>query len=344
MISYIDERIILEKTDNSFENFGVFNPACIKVGNITYMFYRAVNQDKISSIGYCELHNNKVVKRLNKPILYPEFDYEIRGLEDPKITFIDGTYYLFYTAYDGSNTSIAYAISTHLPHFIKKGLITPRIPYLEAKQLMKLSGVKDQYHIYGQDRLLEEKNATLFPKKINGKFAVLHRILPDLQVIYFNNFFDLTNDYWKQYLKSLKNYIVLEPKYGFENADLGGGCPPVETDLGWLLIYHSIEKNNDLKTYHACAALLNKNDPTKVISRLSQPLFSPQQPWEKLGNINNVVFPTSAIVEDDRLLIYYGAADKIIAMKEYSLKKLLGLLTLNIMNNQQDLPVKSVII
>ncbi|PIR27759.1 pesticidal protein Cry7Aa, partial [Candidatus Berkelbacteria bacterium CG11_big_fil_rev_8_21_14_0_20_40_23] len=80
MIAVKNEGIILEKTNLEFENKGVLNPACIQVDDITHMFYRAVNHNNISSIGYCQLKDNKVVKRLKEPVLFPEYDYEKKGV------------------------------------------------------------------------------------------------------------------------------------------------------------------------------------------------------------------------------------------------------------------------
>src|SRR3990167_851774 len=105
MITIKNEGIILEKTNLEFENRGVLNPACIQKDGITHMFYRASNQHGVSSLGYCQLKDNKVIKRLTKPVLFPEYDYEKKGVEDPRITFLDGTYYLFYTAYERKNRS-----------------------------------------------------------------------------------------------------------------------------------------------------------------------------------------------------------------------------------------------
>jgi predicted GH43/DUF377 family glycosyl hydrolase len=89
MLDIKDEGIILEKTSLSFEAKGVLNPACIKVGKTTHMFYRAISKDDISSIGYCQLINNRVVKRLNRPVLFPEHDYERKGIKDPRIVLAE---------------------------------------------------------------------------------------------------------------------------------------------------------------------------------------------------------------------------------------------------------------
>lgn len=331
MLKIKDEGIILEKTDLEFENKAVFNPACIQVGDITHLFYRAINNNNISSIGYCQLKDNKVVKRLEKPVLFPEHDYERNGTEDPRITFLEGTYYLFYTAYDGRNAHIAYATSTDLVSFTKKGLISPNITYDEATEIFHQADLKEKHFLqklYLEKQiknidLLWEKDASLFSKKINNQFALIHRIRPNVQIIYFNKFEDLTDDYWRIHLKNLKNHVILEPKFQFENQYIGGGCPPIETKEGWLIIYHGVEDTSLGKIYHASAALLDIENPLKVLGRLRQPLFSPKASWEKNGVTNNVVFPTGAIVKGGRLYIYYGAADKLIAAKSIDLYELL---------------------
>lgn len=331
MITIKNEGIILEKTNLAFENKGVLNPACIQVGDITHMFYRAINYNDISSIGYCQLKDNKVVKRLAEPILFPEYDYEKKGVEDPRITLLEGLYYLFYTAYDGKNALIAYATSKDLIHFVKQGSVSPKISYDEAEDIFRKSKVREKYTLFemsfkereGKDVLLFEKDACLFPKKFDHKFALLHRILPGIQLVCFDNFSELTDDRWRDYFKNLGDFIVLDPLYMFESRNIGGGCPPIETKDGWLIIYHAVEDTPLGKVYHASAALLDLRNPLKVLGRLKEPLFSPQASWEKIGVINNVVFPTGAVVRDMRLFIYYGAADKLIAAKSVDLAELL---------------------
>ena len=331
MLKVKDEGIILEKTDLDFENKAVLNPACIQIGDITHMFYRAVNEDDISSIGYAQLKDNKVVKRLDKPVILPEFDYEKNGTEDPRITYLDGTYYIFYTAYDGKNALIAYVTSPDLINFTKHGLISPKFSYDEAEDIFRWSGIKERYSMFeilykekeGKTVKLFEKDSSLFPQKIDGKFALIHRVLPGIQVIYFDNFSDLTDNHWRDYLKNLGNFIVLDPLYWFESRNIGGGAPPIETKDGWLVIYHTVEDTPLGRIYHAGAALLDLKNPLKVLGRLSEPLFSPNAPWEKSGVVDNVVFPTGAVVRNDRLYIYYGAADKLIAAKSVDLNELL---------------------
>lgn len=335
MLNIKDEGVILQPTDLEFEKNGVLNPTVIEKDGIVHMFYRAVNSSFVSSLGYCQIQDGKVIERFDHPVIFPEYDYEKMGIEDPRITFLDGTYYLFYTAYDGQSAIIAYATSQDLVHFSKQGLISPNISYDKAEDIFRTTNIINKYttfEIYfremaGQSVLLWEKDASLFPKKINGKFALIHRILPGIQVIYFDDFSQLHElSFWKKYLKELDQHIILDPKYDFENRNIGGGCPPIETPEGWLMIYHAIEDVPTVegKIYRASAALLDLNDPTKVIGRLKEPLFEPKENWEKEGLVNNVVFPTGAIVNNNFLTIYYGAADTEIGAKSINLQELLN--------------------
>jgi predicted GH43/DUF377 family glycosyl hydrolase len=331
MITVKDEGIILKKTDKDFENVAVLNPGCIEKDGIVHMFYRAVNSKGISSIGYCQFTNNKVTKRLDKPIIYPEFPYEKMGVEDPRIVLLEGQYYLFYSAYDGREALVAYATSTDLVNFKKMGLITPRFTWDKAEDLFRGAHVREEYRhfealnkdIEGKGVLLWEKDACLFPKKIKGKFALLHRIMPGIQVIYFDDFSQLTEGFWRFYLKELGKFVVLDPLYPFESEKIGLGCPPIETKDGWLLITHGVEDTPDGLIYHAGAALLDLKNPLKVIGRLKEPLFSPKEKWEKKGMVNNVVFPSGAVQQDGKVFIYYGAADSLIAAKSVKLSSLL---------------------
>ena len=335
MLDIKEEGIILKKTKRKFESDGVLNPACIEKGGIVHMFYRAVAKGNYSTLGYCQLDkNNKVIERWKKPFMVPEFQYEMHGIEDPRIEKIDDLYYLFYTAYDGKNARIAYAVSKDLKNFEKKGLISPSITYDKAEDIFRNSCcLQEKYFLFesyykekhGRNVLLWEKDAFLLPRKVNGKFALFHRVLPRIQIAYFKDFKELKSvKFWKKYFKNLGKNIVVDPKYWFEIRNVGGGCPPIETKEGWLLIYHAVEDTNHGKIYHAAAALLDKKNPVKILGRLDYPLFSPNEPWERIGIVNDVVFPTGAILRKGRVTVFYGAADQLIAAKSFKLSDLLN--------------------
>lgn len=337
MLKVKKEGIILQPTKRAFESKGVFNPACIRKGKYVHMFYRAWDQNERSTIGYCKLEGPlKVVERYKKPFMYSESQKEY-SLEDPRIVLLDGIYYLTYIAYDRKNVHIAYATSKDLRVFKKQGVISPEITYDQAESYFRVcrKQLKERYFLFGsyfkdeggKDVHLWDKDAFFFPKKINGKYALIHRILPDIQVVYFKNFKELTLKFWEKYFRSLSRYVMLESKHWFESRNVGGGCPPIETDKGWLLIYHAVDDMDKGKTYRAGVALLDKKNPQKVIAHLHYPLFSPDKIWEKKGNIPNVVFPTGAVVFGKRVYIYYGAADKRIAVVSVNLTELLEELT-----------------
>lgn len=332
MLKAKDEGIILEKTNLEFESQAVLNPGCIEKDGLVHMFYRAVKPGNLSTIGYCQLKDNKLIYRAKSPILIPEHQFEKHGLEDPRIVLLEGTYYLFYTAYDGQNALTAYATSSDLVHFEKQGLLSSIIAYAKTKEYFQDLMLSQRYLSFevpfmetrGKDVLLWQKDTFAFPKKIGNQYALIHRILPGIQIIYFDEFKKLNDLQWVKHFGRLKASIILDPKYEFENYYIGGGCPPIETSEGWLLIYHAVEKTTTGKIYHAGAALLNLYEPSQVIGRLTQPLFSPSEPWEMEGDVPNVVFPTGAIIKDDKIYIYYGAADKLIAAKSFDLNELLA--------------------
>lgn len=340
MIEVKKEGILLSKTELGFENEGVLNPGAIREGNNVHMFYRAVRIGNFSSIGYCRLDGPlNIAERWDKPIMSPEFEYESHGIEDPRIVKIDDLYYLTYTAYDGTNALGAWATSKDMVHFEKHGILVPTITYSEFVTLVEKTGkVREHYYrdhkFYSQEAapekiLLWDKNVVFFPRRINGKLVFLHRIRPGIQIVMVKSLDELTKEFWIDYFNNLQDHIVLEPVYAHEAKYAGGGCPPIETEHGWLLIYHGAEETAQGLVYSACAAaLMDINNPTKVIARLPYPLFAPEFQWELKGEVNNVVFPTGTALFGDTLYIYYGAADKRIACASLSLKALLAELLL----------------
>ncbi|HLF45487.1 MAG TPA: hypothetical protein VI548_03635 [Chitinophagaceae bacterium] len=344
------EGILLKKSDLGFENEGVLNPAVISGDNCIHLFYRAVAKGNYSSIGYCRLKEPlEIEERLDVPVLFPQSDYELQGVEDPRIVRIEDLYYLTYTAYDGINALGALAISKDLKIWEKIGLIVPQMTYDEFS---RLAGSKvtlnEKYLRYNKHEGIVEnqgikvyiwdKNVIFFPRKINGMLYFLHRVRPDIQIVAINNLQELSIGFWQHYFLHLDEAIVLCPKYDHEVSYIGGGCPPIETEHGWLLIYHGVHDTLKGYVYSACAALLDLRNPRKEIARLPHPLFEPDKDWELVGEVNNVCFPTGAIVTGDTLYIYYGAADEQIACASMSLSALLKEILLN---HDQTIPCTS---
>jgi predicted GH43/DUF377 family glycosyl hydrolase len=340
MIKVKNKIQLITKTENGFENEGAFNPAIYKEpdSDIVHVFYRAVRTGNYSSIGYCQLDGpTKIKERHDKPLIFPERPYESQGIEDPRITKIKDTLYLTYSAYDNINVLGAYATSKNLKEFHKQGILTAKFTYREYKHFIECShGLTDKYlfhykifkeHGLGPEvaskLLVWDKNLMFFPRKIDGKFALIHRIHPGIQLVIFNSFDELNLDFWEHYFIKLSEHIIMDPELQHESNHIGGGCPPIETEHGWLFIYHAVEAAPKGYIYHACASLLDLNNPLKEIARLPYPLISPEKPWEKEGYVNNVIFPTGTALFGNDLYIYYGAADESVGVAKVKLDELL---------------------
>ncbi|SDW34865.1 glycoside hydrolase family 130 protein [Flavobacterium degerlachei] len=329
---------ILSPTNFEFENTGVLNPAVYQDGNTLHILYRAVQDGNSSTIGYAKTDGpTTIVERMEKPLITRDFEYEKQGVEDPRIVKIEDTFYITYTAFDGINAMGALATSKDLIHFEKQGIITPKVNYEQYESHVNYCNenkLNPKYHQYynlfaqigvvgDETRLLRDKDVVLFPRKINGQFVLLHRIWPGIQIVKFNDWNELTLSFWVEYLRNLTDYIILDPKDSYEMNYIGAGVPPIETPDGWLLIYHGVHETTTGKVYHAKAALLHLDKPEMEISRLPYPLFSPIKQWEKNGVVNNIVFPTGHALFENDLYIYYGAADKHIAVAKMNINEVL---------------------
>ena len=336
MIEVKKSGVLLMATGLEFENEGVLNPAILREGDSVHVFYRAVRKGNYSSIGYCRLDGPlTVAERWDKPFMVPEFEYESQGVEDARMVKIDDLFYMTYTGYDGTNARGALATSKDLKQFKKFGLIVPPITYAEFVYMAESTGkVNESYYrnhkFYYQEAdpekkmMLWDKNVIFFPRKINGNLVFLHRIRPGIQIASVKSLEEITKEFWKKYFLNMQDDIVMDPVYAHEASYIGGGCPPIETEHGWLLIYHGVQETNKGRVYSACAALLDLNDPSLEIARLPYPLFSPEYEWELIGEVNNVCFPTGTALFGNTLFIYYGAADSLIACASVNLSDLMA--------------------
>lgn len=292
----IRESILEPIPDHAWESQAVLNPGTWREGDVIHMLYRAVEGDNFSTIGYAKLNRDgDVLERQPEPVIKREQPYEKQGCEDPRIVKFDGTYYIFYSAYDGTEVRVCAASTKDFKKYTKHGIIIP--------------GIWD-------------KDAMIFPERINGQIVLIHRIEPDIQFAYFDSIGELLSGnsaYWKNYEPRLDEFTVMKPQLDWEAKKVGAGPPPIKTDKGWLLLYHGVDKN---LVYRGGAALLDLDDPSKVISRLPEPIIEPQRKYELVGDVPNVVFPEGTALFDDELLVFYGGADKVIAMAGVNVNKL----------------------
>ena len=297
----IEHPILEPIPENSWESRAVLNPATIRDGDEVHMLYRAVQGENLSTIGYAKLdRNNKIVERKNHPVIRRTEPFERQGCEDPRIAKLNGVYYVFYSGFDGNEVRVCAASTEDFVNYKKYGVIIPDV---------------------------WNKDAMIFPEPVNGKIIFIHRIEPNIQFAYFDNIEQLLfpdKNHWQKYLSRLEEFTVLRPKFDWESKKIGGGPPPIKTAKGWLLIYHGVDDN---LVYRAGAALLDLDNPQKVIARSPVPILEPEREYELTGDVPNVVFPEGTAVFDDTLYVYYGGADKVIGLATINLPEFIDELT-----------------
>lgn len=292
----IEEPLLEPNPKHAWESGAVFNPGTVRDGDIVHVLYRAVESDNYSAIGYAKLdRNHRVLERRSEPAIPRLAAYESRGCEDPRIISFEGRYYIFYSAYNGTDVRVAMASTMDFKTFKRHGLVGPDV---------------------------QDKDAMIFPETINGQLVYIHRIEPNIQFAFMRDIEHLKNPengYWNSHLENLEKFTVLASKYEWEGAKIGASSPPIKTAEGWLFLYHGVDTNT---VYRTGVALLDPDDPRKVIARLPYPILEPERSYEKIGDVPNVVFPEGTAVFDDELIVYYGAADKVVCAATVSLSAL----------------------
>ncbi len=202
--------------------------------------------------------------------------WEENGIEDPRVTLIDGQYYIMYTALSRYSYRIALARTENFKAF-------------ERVALVSRPGNKD---------------GVLFPERINGLYARLDRPIG-------NGVGSIWVSYSPDLIRWGRSELVISPRPRFWDAfRIGASVPPIKTEHGWLEIYHGVKMTSAGPIYRAGTVMLDMKNPAKVVGRCLSPILSPREDYERIGDVGNVVFACSAIVErDGEVKLYYGAAD-----------------------------------
>lgn len=322
--------VLLSDPNLPWASGSVFNPGTWFDGTTVHMLFRAIpsgykkvsleatrptelnvgfDEAYVSTLGYAKSTNGIDFKWHPVPVIGTDQPYNSWGSEDPRITFLDGRYWITYTAlslpafHPIGGVRIGLASTTDFIHYEHHGLIGPP----------------------GQT----DKDAVIFPRRIGGKIALLHRIAPDIQLAYFDDIDHLINPggtYWADHMAHLDRHVIMRPEADWEIKKIGAGPPPIETSEGWLFIYHGVDVTH---MYRAGIALLDLDDPSKVIYRAKLPFFEPDLPFELVGDVDRVVFPEGAYLMGGDLHIHYGAADKAIGLATVPLDELMTWLKKN---------------
>lgn len=303
----IHNPILAPLIHNPWESKAVFNPTAIEINKKIYILYRAMGEDNTSTVGLAiSLDGVTIEERLPIPIYKPRAPFEEKripngnsGCEDARIVRIKDTLYMTYTAYNGVE-SPRVAISTiSVANFEKRNWDAWSMPVIITPD-----GVDD-------------KDSTILPEEYNKHFLIIHRIGVNMCADFLPSL-----DFAKNRVN--KCIEIMRPRPGmWDGKKLGLSGPPIKTARGWLWLYHGISPRG---TYRLGAALFDLKDPIKLISRLSDPILSPETTYELHGQVDNVVFPCGALVRGDTLFIYYGGADSVTGVAMTSLKLLLDAL------------------
>ncbi|MEM1797717.1 MAG: hypothetical protein QXX87_00685 [Candidatus Jordarchaeales archaeon] len=282
-----------------WEAEAVFNGCPAKKDGKIYLLYRALSSPetingvtlRVSRIGLAESEDG-VEFYDRRMFIYPEQHWERFGCEDPRITELDGKYYIFYTALSHwppvpEGIRVGVAISRDLRRVEEKHLVTP----------------------------FNAKAMALFPERINGKlWAVLtvHTDRPPARICLasFDSEEDIwSEDYWREWYPEFEKHSLPLQRRPQDHIEVG--APPLETPYGWLLIYSYIRDyfSPQKRLFGVEAVLLDLHNPMKILARTDAPILTPGEYYERIGMVPNVVFPSGALLEDDTIYLYYGAAD-----------------------------------
>lgn len=279
---------IMLPNGNSWENLNVSNAAVAVYDGKVYLVYRAEGEERRKGPG------SWPVTRLGLAVSENGFDISYRhplpifdrdpsdpwcefGCEDPRLSKIGDTYYIVYVTmsrFGHTGDRLAYATTKDFKTFTHHGLLM---------------------------REMEQRTSGLLPGKIDGKFMLFHRPMPNM---------------WASFSKDLRKWedmtCILQTKEGswYENK-LGIGAPPIETKHGWLLFWHG--KNNKAD-YSLGIMLLDKDDPRKIVKFQEEPIMTCEMPYEKEGFVKNVVYTNGVVPFKGKYFVYYGCCDRCLSV------------------------------
>lgn len=279
---------------------GVFNTAVEKIGKKTILLFRAQDKAGVSRIGYAESLDGMNFTIHPEPALNPEAPYEKGGgVEDPRLVFINGTYYLTYTAYDGHSAQLALATSKDLLHWDRKGIILPAYK--------------------GTWNTQWTKSGAIIPKQVNGKWWMYYLGTKKDSDGKPRDYMGLAESPDLLHWKDATDKPVLDRRPdAFDSRVMEPGPAPIITDEGIFLLYNGASES---LVYGPGWVLFDKSDPRKVIARADGPFIVPTRKWEVGGQVPNVIFVEGALInlnKNDRIALtaYYGAADKYIGVMD----------------------------
>ncbi len=294
--------IISPKSENGWEAWQTFNPGVVLLNGKVHFLYRAIGNDGISRLGYAVSKDGFAI---DEQLSYPVYEHKTKekgrifniysyfsggsfgGSEDPRLVRV-------------GEEDVLYMIYTVCNDGLRVGLTSIKIDdFLNKKWKWRkpvLISPPGEVH----------KNWLIFPEKINGKYAILHSIKPEVQIEYVDSL-EFNDDTY------IESFHGGQPRKKYWDKWIRGvGAPPIKTHDGWLIFYHAMD--NDWSKYKVGAMLLDLKDPTKILYRSKKPVLEPKTLYENNGFKGGIVYVSGALVKDGKLLVYYGGADSCVCV------------------------------
>ncbi len=278
---------LLTPADLPVPALGVYNPGVAEVQGEVLLLLRVEGTDGRSQLYVARSPDGVGGWRVDpRPLLAPEDEEspeEELGCEDPRVTYVEelGEWVIAYVAVSRGGPAVALATTRDFESVRRLGTVLPP----------------------------PNKDAALFPRRIRGRYWMLHRPSSGgAEHIWVAESSDLV--FWG------RPRLVLPERGGtwWDGERVGAGAVPIETEAGWLILYHGVKVVAGVPNYRLGVALLDRDDPARVIGRGAHPVLGPEAPYERVGNGLNIVFSCGALVREGTVWLYYGAADSCVAL------------------------------
>jgi beta-1,2-mannobiose phosphorylase / 1,2-beta-oligomannan phosphorylase len=288
---------ILSASSRWWESRAVFNPGAAVFGDLVALVYRAVGGDGLSRFGLAWSSDGlHIDERSELPFYESKLDDPLArlGVEDPRLTRLGDDYYLTYTkvSVDACTTPALYWETA--PFRVRSALGVTR----DFRAMTEIAGILPNANT---------KDTVLFPERIDGQYAALTRVFPAIQY--------LTSPDLVHWTEPIPCMTVIPDSWQGER--IGAGPPPVRIPQGWLLLYHGnafLQQYGNKRLYSMGLAVLDADEPWKVRYRSSEPIMTPEAPYEVAGPVGNVVFGTGLVEIEEKYFLYYGAGDGVIGV------------------------------
>ncbi len=295
--------ILIPRMDNIhwWERNGIFNAGVTEYKGQIVLIYRAYDDYRLSRFGLANSKDGVNFTMYDHPIIDtdPSDEYERIGIEDPRVTKIDDTYYIVHTSASYKRIGEVSDVST--------------VDFIPWRVRTGMHSTKDFKSFIHHGVILHDipsKNSVLLPEKIDGAFCLYYREFIDGNEILKISF---THDFHEWFGTKIVPWP--EPEV-WQMRKFGLGSQPIKCTMGYLVVSHGVDLNS---VYRLGLMLFDANDPSKLIWSAG-PILEPEMPYEKEGFIPNVVYTCGAIIKDGELWIYYGGSDRVLGRAVMSMK------------------------